>query len=381
MGDNPPRYSAAFQRSVLNGIQQCVKQTAEKYPEEPMVMGQSLFEQEVFHEIQCADTKLGTLSLKEYAPVPFQKFRKRCGVTPEAYMAAWDLPDEALTPKLGAGRSGSLFLHSNDGRFLFKTIPHGETITLLELLPAFYDHYCKNPSSLIACPTGLYKARQKGIAKDDILYVVVMANVAWNTAPDDQFAELVVYDLKGRLPKKGKTLRHLNDTGRVLKDNDLTRKFDMHPNTLDLFRQQVATDIKFMEGLNLMDYSFLIAVRKHNPFAPSTYNTTDHIPSPQSQSSADPATGLAQHALRTFYGGCPRDEINSEVYFMGFIDFLTRYNTKKKAAHLMKSLKWDDKQLSTVPPDVYGERLQHYLREIFVELGESIAWNPNDTTV
>lgn len=45
-----------------------------------------------------------------------------------------------------------------------------------------------------------------------------------------------------------------------------------------------------------------------------------------------------------------------EVYYIGIIDFLQKYNKKKKLANFAKSLKYDKDQLSTVEPTFYMRR-------------------------
>lgn len=52
--------------------------------------------------------------------------------------------------------------------------------------------------------------------------------------------------------------------------------------------------------------------------------------------------------------GCDR------IYFMGIIDILTEYNTKKKLEHFFKSLKYGDK-ISCIPPDKYGHRFSEFI--------------------
>ena len=44
----------------------------------------------------------------------------------------------------------------------------------------------------------------------------------------------------------------------------------------------------------------------------------------------------------------PSDEEHQEIYFIGIIDPLSRYNTKKKIANLLKKRLWEPETLSTV---------------------------------
>ena len=49
--------------------------------------------------------------------------------------------DQVFKAGEGAGRSGSFFFHSHDGKFIIKTISKGELKLLLEILPNLAEHY------------------------------------------------------------------------------------------------------------------------------------------------------------------------------------------------------------------------------------------------
>jgi len=59
---------------------------------------------------------------------------------------------------------------------------------------------------------------------------------------------------------------------------------------------------------------------------------------------------------------CGRDE----TYLVGVIDFLAVYSKRKKSAHLFKRVRWESRQLSTVPPEYYAERFFDFCEQIFV---------------
>lgn len=50
---------------------------------------------------------------------------------------------------------------------------------------------------------------------------------------------------------------------------------------------------------------------------------------------------------------------------MGIIDIFTKYNTKKKAEHFLKSLKYDEHTVSCVPPAAYAKRFVQFLDDAF----------------
>lgn len=49
-----------------------------------------------------------------------------------------------------------------------------------------------------------------------------------------------------------------------------------------------------------------------------------------------------------------------KIYFLGVIDILTEYNTKKKMEHFFKSLKYGN-SISCIPPDLYGARFDEFI--------------------
>ncbi|KAI9515564.1 Phosphatidylinositol 5-phosphate 4-kinase type-2 gamma [Dissostichus eleginoides] len=64
-------------------------------------------------------------------------------------------------------------------------------------------------------------------------------------------------------------------------------------------------------------------------------------------------------------GNCPGAP-QREVYFMGLIDVLTQYDTKKKAAHAAKTVKHGaGAEISTVHPEHYAKRFRDFISNIF----------------
>ena len=73
----------------------------------------------------------------------------------------------------GAGRSGSFFFHSHDGKFIIKTISKGELELLLRILPALSEHYKNNPDSLISKTFGAFTVKTDSTKE---VHLVLMEN-------------------------------------------------------------------------------------------------------------------------------------------------------------------------------------------------------------
>jgi 1-phosphatidylinositol-4-phosphate 5-kinase len=53
------------------------------------------------------------------------------------------------------------------------------------------------------------------------------------------------------------------------------------------------------------------------------------------------------------------------VYFIGIIDTLTYFGTKKKLEYRLKSVAYGNKTISCVPPKRYGSRFLAFMNQIF----------------
>ena len=327
------------------------------------------------------------VEVKDYAPDIFADIRKRLGVSEEAYRSAWQIPLASLKPKLGAGRSGSLFIRSVGDQFLIKTLPKHEVQALLTILKRYHQHLIQHPSSMLIRFVGLHRFS----TASRTLYLFVSNNVIHSppALPVHQ-----IYDLKGRAPKPGKHLR-LEKTpqpdlaGRILKDNDVNRSWIMSSQSRRGLLAVLRHDLEFLESNSLMDYSLLIGVHQANqPYTEplsSLLNLDTTYPDPALQQSPAPTSppsasaSASASSTPTLPSSSPPSSETSlygwgsvhtfsadrnEVFTFGIIDFLAFYGVKKMAANMLKSFLWEEEQLSTVPASYYAGRLRGYVKTI-----------------
>jgi 1-phosphatidylinositol-4-phosphate 5-kinase len=99
----------------------------------------------------------------------------------------------SLTEQSTAGKSGSFFYYSEDGKFMLKTISRREHLFLKSILKPYFYHLAKNPHSLIIKIYGLYNMVFTKGKNQKHIYFIVMGNLFHTPLDID-----VKYDLKGK---------------------------------------------------------------------------------------------------------------------------------------------------------------------------------------
>ena len=223
------------------------------------------YQEVTYHHLHGTDKNSKKVEIKTYAPKVFLDIRSLCKVSTKEFLEGWDWHGKDLPlPKPGAGRSGSLFITAKNRHFIFKTIPHFEVETLVEILPYLHKHYNDHPDSRIARFLGLYRFQKQGVLSSEDMHVIIMTNMLYHPGWPIHFK----YDLKGRKPKPGKASRDVQSkekNGVVLKDNDdLTRKFNMDEPVRRQLLDTLHSDVEFLLKHNCMDYSLLVGVHQKN---------------------------------------------------------------------------------------------------------------------
>jgi hypothetical protein len=93
----------------------------------------------------------------------------------------------------GAGRSGSFFFFSKNGKYIIKTMTRQELELYLSHLPKFCEHYRSNKHSILARIVGVFTINTEHLKE---VHVMLMENTAQLNNP----AKLThLFDLKGSL--------------------------------------------------------------------------------------------------------------------------------------------------------------------------------------
>eukprot|EP00761_Pharyngomonas_kirbyi_P012551 gb/GECH01012578.1/.p1 GENE.gb/GECH01012578.1/~~gb/GECH01012578.1/.p1 ORF type:complete len:486 (+),score=102.55 gb/GECH01012578.1/:1-1458(+) len=316
---------------------------------------------------------------KDYAPMVFRHLRERFGISAEDYLSSLcDLENEMS--RLGTpGRSGAMFFFSQDGQYAIKTITRREVQYLKQILPEYYNHVMRNPNTLLPRFYGLHRLKP---GKGSNVRFVVMNNV-FDT--DKRIHQM--YDLKGSTVKRFASSEEKLKPIPVWKDMDLNKHFLVGDKRRSAILEQLESDVAFLSKMKLMDYSLLVGIhyfnREKEKVNPNVTNEDLNIQQPPSKSLRRGRGGVPNAVESPTTIGCKRnifqreeggmmgfsDNYNdwrSELYYIGIIDILQRWNTKKKLERFGKRITENNKdEISAVPAPIYADRFINFMNKIF----------------
>jgi hypothetical protein len=192
------------------------------------------------------------------------------------------------------------------------------------------------------------------------------------------------YDLKGsrvgRRVLTGKRDAEIMAKGDLaLKDLDLEkRKEKMYiGDKNDILLKQIKNDADFLCKIGANDYSLLLGIHyinkekkigkslSSNNLKENKTNGEDSIlkESTLSDKSCDSRQEKLK-ALIDFEDGGIISETGNEVYFVGIIDILTKFNWKKKCEHFIKMVRYCSNNMSCTPPPMYRDRFVNYMNKV-----------------
>eukprot|EP00027_Filamoeba_sp_ATCC50430_P004402 CAMPEP_0168550528 /NCGR_PEP_ID=MMETSP0413-20121227/5692_1 /TAXON_ID=136452 /ORGANISM="Filamoeba nolandi, Strain NC-AS-23-1" /LENGTH=524 /DNA_ID=CAMNT_0008581003 /DNA_START=524 /DNA_END=2098 /DNA_ORIENTATION=+ len=310
----------------------------------------------------------------DFSAVLFEELRQLNGISATAYQHCLH-PERFLssldTQKFSEGKSGSFFCFSPDKNFIIKTIPESEAIVLRKILPDYYHHLSANPGSYIIRLYGLHSLK---IQNNVEIFVVVMGNV-FNT--DKKIHER--YDLKGSWVKRS-VREHARNPSHVLgKDMDLKRKLNIPVEKRKEVLQQLVNDVRFLRKINIMDYSLLLGFHFPEKNTPEQTNNNNVATSETLDESIRNTESInididnvseQELALRYLKTDGILSADGTEMYFIGIIDILQKYDCGKKTERCFKvyCLHLDKDGLSVQPDDIYCDRFIARLERLIYSL-------------
>ena len=141
-------------------------------------------------------------------------------------------------------------------------------------------------------------------------------------------------------------------------------------------------DTELFQTGNINDYSLLVGIcelrpgeaekiRKKAP-SPTEYTIENFIKSHKTSGLEESATQIfdrprPQKAFFEAQEGGMVSACGKYIYYVGIIDTLTGFGTKKVLENTFKSIVYDGKTISCVPPVQYGDRFYKFMmKEVFV---------------
>uniref|UniRef100_K3X549 PIPK domain-containing protein n=1 Tax=Globisporangium ultimum (strain ATCC 200006 / CBS 805.95 / DAOM BR144) TaxID=431595 RepID=K3X549_GLOUD len=197
------------------------------------------------------------------------------------------------------------------------------------------------------------------------------------------------FDLKGSKIGRRATQKERNSNG-VLKDMDLLDsgfRLQMGAERRGMLLVQIRKDVEFLKRMKIMDYSMLIGIHDTQQAIHTTIlgnlkaadqkaATSKSVPTSPTRTSNDPELSLTGGGIppslfcRDEGGIYGRDRFgrkNGFVYFIGVIDILQQYNSRKIAETFFKGLRHNRKQISAVNPNFYGDRFIEFMEKHVVQ--------------
>uniref|UniRef100_A0A7S1U3Z0 PIPK domain-containing protein n=1 Tax=Phaeomonas parva TaxID=124430 RepID=A0A7S1U3Z0_9STRA len=313
---------------------------------------------------------------KDYSPKIFRAIRKHFGIDESDYMLSL-AGDFNFIEFIANSHSGQFFFYSHDGRYMIKTMEKAECKLLRDLLPDYYNHIKNQRQTLMTRFYGMHRVKMRHISK--VMHFVIMGSVFHTGLPIH-----VSYDLKGSTVGR-MVSEEERAKGKVRKDQDLLkdeRRLQLGP-MRETFIEQVERDSQFLARHNIMDYSLLVGVHnlREGGGRESGKRHASVVLTEQEQqrlgrsvdsmdSLGDGQNAEGQHLgpqdvwsqdSGGFQGRAPDGTMQDDIFYMGIIDILQQYNTKKWAENLLKGFKYDRNEISAVRPDKYARRFRDFL--------------------
>ncbi|XP_033995182.1 phosphatidylinositol 5-phosphate 4-kinase type-2 gamma-like isoform X2 [Trematomus bernacchii] len=323
----------------------------------------------------------GQFKFKDYCPQVFRNLRERFGIEDQDYQVSL-----ARSPPLKdeEGQRVELLLTSYDHTLIIKEISSEEVEEIHNILSEYHQHIVTcHGSTLLPQFLAMYRIT----VESEDTYLLVMRNMFSHRLHVHR-----KYDLKGSLVSREASFKEKVKELPTYKDVDFRNKMQkvyVSAEEREKIMVKLNRDIEFLVRMKIMDYSLLLGIHDveraerdeedeedtessyeeeeeenglaHTPCSTSPEGIGGYMNSfkPMGPGEFDPYVDV--YAIQSAVGAPQR-----EVYFMGLIDMLTQYDTKKKAAHAAKAVKHGaGAEISTVHPEQYAKRFREFITKIF----------------
>merc|ERR1711935_39691 len=393
-------YKEAPQDSISGALQLGITHSIGSHQSDRDVLIQDFEIIETIQFPQCGTTvtpshNFGDFRFKSYAPLAFRYFRDIFDISVEDYLNS--VGDKPLHAIGNPGASGSCFWLTHDDEFIIKTVSKTEAKFLQKLLPGYYLNLDQNPRTLLPKFYGFYCIQIGGRN----IRVIVMNNLMPSRIKMD-----LRFDLKGStFKRKASKKERRKDSNCTYKDLDL---LDILPTGIELdydmyeaIRQTIRRDVRVLSSFEIMDYSLLLGVhnvtqddqKQQRKGSSETCDSSVTLRSKSSSQRSSREERRKKHvslnpttlqnilpetqqpdrlnAMEGSFGGIPARNKKGEklCLYLGLIDILQCYKTRKKVEHAWKAFLYDGQTVSVTRPDRYADRFERFMfGKVFVSL-------------
>lgn len=321
-----------------------------------------------------SDNMTGKFKFKEYCPLVFRNLRERFCVKDNIFNQALSATEpyfESQGDEVKEKERGHKFFYSKDNKFVVKLF-HSEEVEFMHSILNDYYNYAveKEGQTLLPQYLAMYKITISGAEH----HMIVMKNVF---AANHRLHKK--YDLKGSTVD-----REATDKDHARKDGDFLKeemKIKIGEQKRAEVLEMLESDTKFLSQLKIMDYSLLLGVHNVAQGIEEQEVEEEHSSSDDLLDGDEVTTNNKPDSDAPMEDDEEDEEVTcngytytthesvtvKEVYCIGLIDVLTKYNASKRAAHTAKTMKHGaGAEISTVKPEQYARRFLEFMSNAFV---------------
>ncbi|XP_031225704.1 phosphatidylinositol 4-phosphate 5-kinase-like protein 1 isoform X3 [Mastomys coucha] len=305
---------------------------------------------EVMTQVHQEGFELGTL-----AGPAFARLRQSIGLTEEDYQATLG-PGDPYLQFFSTSKSKASFFLTHDQRFFVKTQRRQEVQVLLANLPRYVQHLQQHPHSLLARLLGVYSLR---VARGKKKYFIIMQCIFY---PTSRISER--YDIKGcEVSRWVDPAPEGSPLVLVLKDLNFQERTIKLGAQRSWFIRQMELDTAFLQELNILDYSLLVAIQfLHKDEKDGYHSLFSTLRSLQGASKSEGTGGQNCRMLPNLPNALHILDGPDQRYFLGLVDLTTVYGFRKRLEHLWKMIRYPGQSISTVSPAHYARRLCRWVQ-------------------
>ena len=374
-----------FMRDIFVGISYCIQKSefCEEYKNDDYTHHVITKEDynEVLYDETIAQSPFLNVQFLEYAPKTFAAIRNQEEINFNDMARSFLPMKNQAGIRKSDGKSGTFFISTDDSQYMVKTLKSEELELIKSKFLSKYLDYLKENKDSLLCPIyGMYKMIMLG-GEDEVL-IIVMRNLLGNLKDNI----ICKYDLKGSSFKRREQFEPEKVESKVMKDqnfDEIEKILMLSQKNIDKLRRITTKDSKFLESIELMDYSLFVVKldlnkemskemfgkyiqeRQERDVSNLMGTSNEEITIRESLISILPESNNDEfkHYRRYLFPSLQ----NSKGYIIAIIDYFQYYNFFKLMETNYKNLLLMNKSnntISCVRPDVYSERFIKFIEKI-----------------